>query len=161
MMKTPNDLTGLCGPASVCIPVLRTSFNPKSLFLTKWKEKQGNGSKQQLYKLTSALCFKSPFQQVQEIEFIIHSLFLCLSTCFQVSVSLQSLLRSHWVHCICTTIQLQAHIIPLISPNPHIGGSIPVTLDTQISRDSDWPMLEDWYTSTDSTVLHSKTWRWG
>jgi len=42
---------------------------------------------------------------------------------------------------------------PFISPNLQRGRSIPVQPDTQISRDSDRLMLEDWQTSTDQSFI--------
>lgn len=117
--QTPRQsrylVMGLCCPASVCISILRETFNPKPLILTEWKEKQRNCSKQQFkqqYKLTSALCFKNPVQRVQEIcksSSKWSSSFCSPLFCLQVRASLQSLWRRGGVLCICTSCRQFSH----------------------------------------------------
>lgn len=87
----PVDRFGWWG-ASAALPLcecVHLSGGPawKTLVLTDWKENQRNGSKQQLYKSTSALCFKSLFfpSFITFMKFcnrVRHCCFVLKLTCF-------------------------------------------------------------------------------
>lgn len=123
---------GRCCPASVCEFILRATFNPKTLTLTKWEEKKKNPIKRQqitvvqtdqcicVWKSTSAgwrsnsVCFPSRVCKWH----------LSSSSSAAAAFFPQQFLR-------CT----DEHTVPsFVSPEQQSSGSTPVQLNTEISR---------------------------